>query len=143
MYTPVCCGGVTYSNECNARCSGVSDHELLMCTVGECAKPCPLIYDPQCCDGGQEEYGNECMAEANGASGCESGTCSEPCKCTHEYIAVCCGEKTYGNQCLAVCAGEDLVACEYGECEELTCECKEKDEAVCCDGNEYGNKCLA
>eukprot|EP01084_Bolivina_argentea_P117149 208097_1 len=137
---PVCCNGKEYGNECGAKCSGENTNE---CTDGKCPVACPLIYLPVCCDG-NKEYSNQCMADAAGATGCKEDTCEEPCKCTYEYIPLCCGDTTYGNVCQAVCADEDLVTCDYGECNEEICDCKEKEKPVCCNGDtEYKNKCLA
>mmetsp|Transcript_52576 Transcript_52576/g.47195 ORF Transcript_52576/g.47195 Transcript_52576/m.47195 type:complete len:689 (-) Transcript_52576:156-2222(-) len=135
---PVCCQGNQYDNQCAADCAGFSSGQ---CTSGECPKICTMEYDPQCCDG--EEFPNPCSAEVASKTDCTSGTCEDECMCTYEYIPVCCDGTTYGNVCNANCADEDLVACEYGECQD-TCDCKkDKEKPICCDGDEYRNKCIA
>jgi hypothetical protein len=69
VYAPVCgCNGVTYSNGCLARCSGVTTWTNGPCNP--CVGPpqpliCPAVYDPVCgCDG--NTYSNSCYAMAAG-----------------------------------------------------------------------------
>merc|ERR1711902_150738 len=94
-----------------------------------------------------ESNDNKCLADLDDARNCKSGECEEPCLCTLEYVPVCCGETTYGNVCHAECADEDLVACEYGECDDSSDECEDECpdnvKPICCNGEEYKNKCLA
>lgn len=69
VYDPVCgCNGVTYSNACLARCSGVTRWTDGPCNL--CQGPplnifCTTQYDPVCgCDG--NTYSNACFAMAAG-----------------------------------------------------------------------------
>lgn len=79
IYAPVCgCDGVTYGNDCQARC-----HNILEYTPGECpceaTEPepdciCTLEYDPVCgCDG--VTYGNACAAGCHGITEYTAGEC--------------------------------------------------------------------
>jgi hypothetical protein len=69
VYDPVCgCNGVTYSNGCLARCSGVTrwtDGPCNLCQGPPLNILCTTQYDPVCgCDG--NTYSNACFAMAAG-----------------------------------------------------------------------------
>lgn len=77
---PVCsCNGVTYSNECLAKCAGVLTYTKGPCDLCQ-GEPklnfCSTQYDPVCgCDG--NTYSNACFAEAAGIRRFTVGTCAD------------------------------------------------------------------
>ena len=72
---PVCCSGVEYDNECQARCAG---HETYDCVNGKCNDcKCEKLWHPLCCNG--TDYINPCQARCGGTDHplfqCDAGTC--------------------------------------------------------------------
>merc|ERR1719443_141171 len=75
-FDPVCCKGVTYSNQCKATCDGAR-----RCSAGECdaacvpddACMCTREFMPVCCDG--KTYSNQCLADCECPKRCRSGEC--------------------------------------------------------------------
>ena len=119
---------------------------------------CPANFAPVCCDG--QEYGNQCMADANNEKSCVEGPCptndcvvNENAACTREYDPYCCDGVDYSNKCMADNAcGQNCVS---GTCDDIKTEtepgCVPKLDAICtfewmplcCNGVTYGNQCQA
>lgn len=119
----------------------------IACGYGTCpACMCAMIYSPVCCNG--IEYANQCEADCEGASSCSTGQCPNTCPCTAEYRPVCCPDKgkEFSNPCAASCELTDaeLIACEYGTCDEPddSCACTMEYDPQCCDGVDYANECM-
>ncbi|MCO6438047.1 MAG: hypothetical protein J5J06_13220 [Phycisphaerae bacterium] len=102
VYDPVCgCDGVTYSNECEAICAGVS-----IAHPGECRRPCGGLTPLPPCDGG--EFCKFPPGACNDPS--VQGFCTEiPQACPDVWMPVCgCDGVTYGNDCEADAAGVSI-----------------------------------
>jgi len=75
-YMPVCCDGITYSNQCTAECANCYG-----IVPGECSRPppepciCTKEYRPVCCNG--KTYGNKCMAKCDNCKTQVHGICPE------------------------------------------------------------------
>jgi len=157
VWLPVCaCGGVTYSNACDAAAAGANIQyngecrlECLgnfVCGAGEyCAKPdgacsatglcttrpevCTTHIDPVCgCDG--QTYQNACWAANSGVSVRHDGACGTPCTTNAQ-----CATNQYCQT--SGCGGQ-------GECQQRPQGCITLWLPVCgCDAMTYGNGCEA
>jgi hypothetical protein len=126
IFDPVICGDKIYGNRCLAWADGKRE-----CTSPECASSCSKIYDPvKCADG--NTYGNECIAECAGATGCEQGDCPK------NYDPVGCADgNVYNNRCLALRAGQTECGVDF------LCPCDSVYNPVICGDKVYDNLCLA
>jgi len=118
VWDPVCVGGVTYSNACEARCAGHHDWTDGACTttLAPVTAPtsciCPAIYRPVCVGG--VTYSNACEARCAGHLDWSNGPCEPPtppptyCPCPEIYRPVCAAGTTFPNSCFARCAGHSL-----------------------------------
>merc|ERR1711937_721198 len=87
MGDPVCAGGKTYSNQCEAECAGA-----LSFTKGKCTKKtecfCSREFDPVCAGG--KTYSNQCEAECAGAHSFVKGSCTNvTCNPNSESRLIC------------------------------------------------------
>ncbi|MGC9042390.1 MAG: hypothetical protein ACP5KG_00895 [Myxococcota bacterium] len=139
-YSPVCgSDGVTYGNECFARCAGVmveysgdckGDCECYTSSNGKCGIDFKCNPGFECRDDGSCckcentcKKGFECNSDQDcpiGVDGyqCINGCCQLiGCACPLYYSPVC-GKNgvTYGNECEAKCAGTEIAY--YGECKQ-------------------------
>eukprot|EP01084_Bolivina_argentea_P128390 226954_1 len=98
QYDPVCCGVLTFSNMCMARCKAFTDTQ---CEPGRCVST--------------TESGSNTQATP------ENPTFDElACICTMQYDPVCCDGQTYSNMCMAKCSGQTNAQCAPGKCVSTT-----------------------
>ena len=96
-FDPVtCANGVTYANECLARCAGAPE---------PCGRlgVCSNIFNPVLCSSTGVIYANRCLALN---AGCPPGDITVLCACPLIYAPVQCGDgNVYINSCVASCRG--------------------------------------
>lgn len=127
----------TYSNDCHAKCSGVTISYAGTCRVKR--QGCTANYAPVC-GRDRQTYSNDCQARRSGATVAYRGRCRS-CICFANYDPVCGADgQTYSNDCQAGCRGVDV---QYrGECQ--ACICGMNYDPVCGrDGRTYSNSCGA
>jgi len=160
-YAPVCgTDGVTYGNECFAKCSGV-----MVAYKGECQGECECYAqsngkcgidfkcddgytcnpDGSCCKCANAcKEGYQCRTDADcpiGVDGwqCVNGCCQlTGCACPLYYSPVCGKDGvTYGNDCEAKCAGVEIAY--KGECKMGCYSDKDCPEGFMCNASEVCN----
>ncbi len=150
---------VLHEGECDAPADGCGGLAGLTCESGEfcdwedrscgaddglgVCKPlpegCNKIYAPVCgCDG--VTYGNDCEANAAGASILHDGACGASGDVCGGFAGTLCEGGEFCNWPDLSCGAAD----ELGECTPIPQACDQVLDPVCgCDGNTYGNACTA
>lgn len=154
QFEPVCAGGVTHPNQCQASCKGFQTWTNGVCqrTLQQSSCSCPYQSIPVCANG--ITYLNACEAQCQGVLTYSQGACgggdgtdpNSKCGCSDIYSPVC-GQNgvTYRNLCEAACNG--VTNYNPGSCPNdqipLGCDCPEQRIPVCSNGITYQNMCVA
>ncbi|WIA20389.1 hypothetical protein OEZ85_004810 [Tetradesmus obliquus] len=173
VFDPVCgANGVTYLNECKARCQGRTsvaakgsckppaaaaaaasgssnnDRDVLL---SSCLDSCPTDGKQLCTTDG-ETYANTCIAQCRKATIAYPGPCKEACAaCPNDWKPYCVataafGPRTFANCCYAKCNGVKILnnVLHAGGCKDSCRSCDSRvEKPLCCSGRTYKNGCLA